>query len=55
MRWIDTISDLRKTFYKTMLMERYQQVLLPPYQKTLSQGFLMPDCEWEKEEFIPRL
>ena len=54
---IDTISDLRKTFYKTMLMERYQQILLPPYQKTLEQEVLTSESEWEleEEEFLPRL
>lgn len=30
---IDSISDLRKTFYKTMLQQRYEKILLPAYRE----------------------
>ena len=30
---IEVISDLRKTFYKTMYRQRYEKILLEPYQK----------------------
>ena len=33
---IDDISDIRKTFYKTMLQKRLDLILTPAYERALS-------------------
>lgn len=32
---IDDISDIRKTFYKTMLQKRYELILTPAYERAV--------------------
>lgn len=43
------ISDIRKTFYKTMISERYNQILLEPY-KIITKGKNMTE-----EKDVPNL
>ena len=32
------ISEIRKQFYKTMLSERYEKILIPAYEKVLERN-----------------
>ena len=36
------ISDKRRTFYHTMIQERFQNILLPAYERNISRNFISP-------------
>ena len=36
------ISDKRRTFYHTMIQERFQNILIPAYERNISRNFISP-------------
>ena len=55
---IDSLSDIRKTFYKTILSERFERILLPPYRKVIEQDFCVSEDGVDlegPEEYVHRM